>query len=74
MLDQLKPGMTRQQVYFVLGKPVTQNVFDDSFDTYFYSFQEAGGETESQTVMIHYEEDGLFERYEGKLLDEHPAY
>lgn len=73
MLDQLKPGMTKKQVHFVLGNPVVKNVFDASSENYIYSYQKAGNETRTQNIRIFYK-DGLFERHEGELLDEHPAY
>lgn len=73
MLDQLRPGMTKRQVHFVLGNPVVENVFDENQETYLYSFQEAGGETKTQNVTIFYEA-GKYLRHEGQLLDDHPAY
>lgn len=73
MLDQLRPGMTRRQVHFVLGNPVLSNVFDQKTETYLYSYQKAGGETYSQKIVVYYE-DELYTRYEGSVLDEQPAY
>ncbi|MDX1451387.1 MAG: outer membrane protein assembly factor BamE [Oleiphilaceae bacterium] len=73
MLDQLKPGMTRNQVHFVLGNPVVDNVFSDEQEVYLYSYQKAGGDTKRQKVTVYYEGDSML-RYEGELLDEHPAY
>ena len=72
MLDTLKPGMTQKQVHFVLGKPVVENLFNDSFENYVYTYQKAGGEIQQQTIKIFYEND-LFVRYEGTLLDDNPA-
>ena len=73
MLDTLKEGMTKKQVHFVLGKPVINNVFDDTLENYVYSYQKAGGKTERQTIKVYYE-NGAFLRYEGTLLEENPAY
>lgn len=73
MLDTLKPGMTQKQVYFVLGKPVVENVFNSSIENYVYTYQQAGGEIQQQTITIYYEDD-LFARYEGTLLEDNPAY
>lgn len=73
MLDTLKPGMTQKQVHFVLGKPVIENLFDETLENYVYTYQKAGGEIQQQTIKIYYEND-LFSRYEGTLLDDNPAY
>lgn len=73
MLDQLKPGMNRRQVHFVLGNPMIDNIFDDSYENYVYTYQLAGGTTEKQLITIHYE-DEKFTRFNGELLDENFAY
>lgn len=73
MLDQLKPGMTKKQVHFVLGTPTLDNVFNKNIENYVYTYQKAGGETKNQVVKIFYEDDA-YVRHEGELLDEHPAY
>ena len=73
MLDQLKPGMTKRQVHFVLGNPVVDDVFNPTKETYLYSYQRAGGETRQQIITVYYEND-LYARHEGELLEEHPAY
>ena len=73
MLEQLKPGMNRRQVHFVLGNPMIDNVFDDSYENYAYTYQLAGGKTEQQLITIFYE-DEKFTRFTGELLDENHAY
>ena len=73
MLEQLKPGMNRRQVHFVLGNPMIDNVFDDSYENYAYTYQMAGGKTEKQLITIFYE-DEKFTRFTGELLDENHAY
>lgn len=73
MLDTLKPGMTKKQVYFVLGKPVIDNVFNNELENYIYTYQRAGGKTEKQIIKVYYK-DGLYLSHEGELLDNNPAY
>jgi len=73
MLDTLKPGMSKKQVHFVLGKPVLDNVFNSDLENYAYSYQIAGGEIENQIIKIFYQ-DNAFLRYEGTLLEDNPAY
>ena len=73
MLDTLKPGMTKKQVYFVLGKPVIDNVFNPDLENYIYTYQIAGGEIEHQIIKIHYKA-GIYQNHEGTLLEHNPAY
>jgi len=73
MLDKLKPGMTKRQVHFALGNPIVNNVFDTSEDVYLYTYQLAGGETQTQKIIVFYTND-LFDRYEGQPLEDQPAY
>ena len=32
MVDQLKPGMTRSQIAFIMGEPILRSAFNDSLD------------------------------------------
>jgi len=73
MLDTLKPGMTKKQVYFVLGKPVIDNVFNPNLENYVYTYQRAGGESEHQIIKVHYQA-GIYQNHEGSLLEYNPAY
>lgn len=73
MLDTLEPGMTKKQVYFVLGKPVIDNVFNDDLENYVYSYQRAGGKIDRQIIKVHYKAD-IYQSHEGKLLTNNPAY
>ena len=73
MLDQLKPGMTKKQVRFVLGSDLLDNVFNPNIEHYLYTYQKAGGEMQRQLITVYYQDD-LFARYEGGLLEDNPAY
>jgi outer membrane protein assembly factor BamE len=73
MLDTLKPGMTKKQVYFVLGKPVIDNVFNTDLENYVYTYQRAGGEIQHQIIKIHYKAD-IYQSHEGTLLENNFAY
>jgi len=73
MLSKLRPGMTKSQVHFVLGTPIVTNVFNDSYESYHYSYLPADEELKHQTINVFYEND-LYTHYEGEVLDEHPAY
>ena len=43
MIDQLRPGMTRRQVRFIMGNPLIQDTFNTNRWDYLYSLQPGGG-------------------------------
>jgi len=56
---QLQPGMTREQVRYILGTPTLQNVFrDDRWDYPYYS-KPGYGETELRQFTVWFEGDTL---------------
>ncbi len=65
-IDQLRVGMTKEQVVYVIGKPVADNVFDD--DVWFYVFDFNSGRSRSNNyqnkVKLTFENDRLI-AYEG---------
>ncbi|SDB46383.1 Beta-barrel assembly machine subunit BamE [Pseudidiomarina indica] len=65
-IDQLRVGMTKEQVVYVIGKPVAENVFDD--DVWFYVFDYNSGRSRSNNyqnkVKLTFENDRL-KAYEG---------
>jgi len=73
MLDTLEPGMTKKQVHFVLGTAVLDSTFNPAQENYIYTYQKAGGKTEQQTIIVYYE-NNIYQRYEGRLLEDNPAY
>lgn len=65
---QLQPGMTREQVRYILGSPTLQNVFrDDRWDYPYYS-KPGYGETEQRQFTVWFDGDILV-RWSG---DEQP--
>lgn len=67
MLDQLKPGMTRRQVHYVLGVPVVEPMFDPALESYVYTIQREGGDIKQQVIKVYYENE-LMTHYSGTLL------
>lgn len=59
MLDQLRPGMNREQVRFVMGTPMIVDTFHDDRWDYYFSFRPGNGEQESQLVTLRFEGDRL---------------
>ena len=59
MVNQLKPGMTRSQVRFVLGTPLITDTFDQDRWDYFYSVKLPNGLTLREQVTVHFTGDKL---------------
>ncbi|MFZ5653283.1 MAG: outer membrane protein assembly factor BamE [Pseudomonadota bacterium] len=59
MIDQLRPGMTRAQVRFVLGTPLIADTFDQSRWDYLYMLWQPSGKRLREHVTIHFDGDRL---------------
>lgn len=64
MVAQLKPGMTREQVRFVLGTPLLTDVFHADRWEYEFRLAKGNGELVSSRVSVFFK-DNLMDRYEG---------
>ncbi len=67
MADQLKPGMTRDQVKFVLGTPILADPFHANRWDYPFRFQPGRGRIEERRFTVYFENDRLA-RFEGDPL------
>lgn len=59
MIDQLKPGMTKRQVRFIMGTPLVADTFDQDRWDYFYSLLDPVGEITQERVSVFFENDKL---------------
>lgn len=59
MIDQLKPGMTKSQVRFVMGTPLIVDIFRDNRWDYLYYLQEEGELIDKRGMTIFFEDDKL---------------
>ncbi len=59
MLLQLKPGMTKSQVRFIMGTPLIQDSFHSNRWDYFYQFRKDGKVVEQRLVIMEFDDDGL---------------
>lgn len=59
MMLQLKPGMTKSQVRFVMGTPLIQDGFHPDRWDYFYQMQKQGKIIEQRRVTMDFENDAL---------------
>jgi outer membrane protein assembly factor BamE len=59
MVDQLRPGMTKRQVIFVMGTPLVRDPFNQNRWDYIYSYQPGGGERGQERISVFFEDDAL---------------
>jgi outer membrane protein assembly factor BamE len=64
MIDQLRPGMTPNQVRYIMGTPLITDTFSPDRWDYLYSFK-PGGEARVQERVSLYFEDGKLTRLTG---------
>jgi outer membrane protein assembly factor BamE len=67
MVAKLKPGMTRQQVRFVLGTPPIVDPFHPQRWDYVYYYRKAGTVTEHRRLVLLFDGDTL-KRIEGDVI------
>ncbi|AIZ31543.1 outer membrane protein assembly factor BamE [Pseudomonas sp. K1(2024)] len=56
MIDQLRPGMTRRQVRFIMGNPLLQDPFNTNRWDYLYSIQPGGGKRQQERMSVFFNE------------------
>jgi len=59
MLAQLKPGMPKDKVRFIMGTPLIVDTFHDNRWDYIYSFQKGGGERKQRKITLYFEDNAL---------------
>jgi len=59
MIDQLRPGLNRSQVRYILGTPLIADTFDQSRWDYYYSIKRPGKEELRERVSIYFTDDKL---------------
>ncbi|WP_257264347.1 outer membrane protein assembly factor BamE [Endozoicomonas sp. ONNA2] len=67
MVNQLRPGMTRAQVLYVMGTPLLKDTFNSNRWDYVCSLQPGGKNREQKTVTLFFANDQLHS-IEGDLL------
>ncbi|MDB5796277.1 MAG: small protein [Paucimonas sp.] len=73
MVSQLKPGMTPEQVRFVLGTPLLTDIFHRDQWTYAFDMRRGNGETTRGRLTLYFSDNRL-ERWEGGDLPGEEAY
>lgn len=64
MVAQLREGMTQNQVVFLLGTPLLNDVFHQNRWDYIFRMQKGNGEITTSNVTVYFE-NGLVSRFEG---------
>ena len=64
MIDRLKPGMTKEQVAFVMGEPVVRNTFNQDRWDYIYTINAPGRFEDEKRVTLYFE-NGLLASFSG---------
>jgi outer membrane protein assembly factor BamE len=59
MIDQLRPGMTRSQVAFVMGEPIFRNSFVDNRWDYIYTVEVPGLYNDDRRISLYFDNDML---------------
>ncbi|MEM7100870.1 MAG: outer membrane protein assembly factor BamE [Pseudomonadota bacterium] len=59
MIDRLKPGMTRNQVAYIMGEPVIQSTFDENRWDYIYNLEIPGYVSQNIHVTLYFENEVL---------------
>jgi outer membrane protein assembly factor BamE len=59
MVAQLKPGLTREQVRFILGSPLVADMFHVDRWDYVYRFQPGQGEAQQRRLVVFFQDNKL---------------
>lgn len=59
MVAQLKPGLTREQVRFILGSPLVADMFHVDRWDYVYRFRPGRGEVEQRVLTVFFQDNKL---------------
>lgn len=72
MLLQLKPGMTKSQVRYIMGTPLIQDSFHGNRWDYFYQMHEDGRVTEQRLVYLTFK-NALLDKVSGDVVPQSAA-
>ena len=74
MVSQLKEGMTRDQVRFILGTPLLTDIFHAERWDYPFRLARGSGETTSSRVVVFFDKEGKVARFDGGNLPTEKEY
>jgi outer membrane protein assembly factor BamE len=73
MVAQLKPGLTRDQVRFVMGTPLVSDIFHEERWDYVFVRQRANSSAVERRRIAVFFEDGKLKRVDGDVLAAAPG-
>ncbi|HEY8385927.1 MAG TPA: outer membrane protein assembly factor BamE [Porticoccaceae bacterium] len=59
MVDQLRPGMTKSQVRYIMGTPLLADSFHQNRWDYYYSIKKNDGKEEQEHLILLFTDDRL---------------
>src|SRR5690606_37621557 len=59
MVNQLRPGMTKSQVRFIMGTPLVADSFHQNRWDYYYSVKKSNGDLKREQVTVYFSEGKL---------------
>lgn len=74
MLAQLKAGMSKEQVKFLLGTPLMADVFHGQRWDYPFRLAKGNGELTTSVVVVYFDQDGKVARFDGGELPSEREY
>jgi outer membrane protein assembly factor BamE len=67
MVSQLKPGMSKEQVRFILGTPLVTDIFHAERWDYVYWRETSDGRREQRKLIVHFDK-GQLARIDGDVV------
>ena len=65
MINKLEPGMTKNQVAYVMGTPLLIDTFHPNRWDYIYSYQPGGEEREQRRITLYFDDEEKLTHIEG---------
>jgi outer membrane protein assembly factor BamE len=65
MINKLQPGMTKNQVAYVMGTPLLVDTFHPNRWDYIYSYQPGGEEREQRRITLYFDDEEKLTHIEG---------
>lgn len=69
MLGELQPGMSPEQVRYVLGAPTLVDPFTPDKWFYLMTYRPGKGDNVSQQIVLHFE-NGTYSHYDGEVIED----
>jgi outer membrane protein assembly factor BamE len=59
MVDQLRPGMSKRQVLYIMGSPMLKDVLHENHWEYLYSNQPGGEARQQKRITLYFQDDKI---------------